>query len=127
MNFRLESRRLLRIAASLLFLLSVFGYLFPNWGNTVFSANENLFHLVTAVVAIVLTASSPTVRWWTVAGLAAVFLALGILGFSEPPPVDIHLKTRLIVAHLDLFDTIVHLIAGLVLTWLWLNRPKLVS
>ncbi len=110
-------KQTLKISGASLFLYAVFGYLFPEWGGTVFSNNENLAHLLVAIALVIVVELSA--RWQTrlIVLLAIFFLALGLYGFAHIAPADILFKNTLIPAHLDTFDNYVHVLLGLFFGW----------
>ncbi len=118
----MEMKSALKVFGTLLILLAVFGFLFPNWGHTVFTNNENLFHLLVGLAAILLAEFSSPVRQGSLLILALAFLALGVYGFVLKHPADFHIKH--VTAQLDLVDNILHLLFGLGFAWGWFNRLK---
>lgn len=115
-------KQILKIGSALLFLYAVFGYLFPFWGLSEFSHNENLWHLVLAIV-LNIAAELPK-RWqlWLIAVISLKFLALGLYGFGHTLPADITIRSWHISAHLDTFDNYSNTLLGLVFTWLYVTR-----
>lgn len=120
----MQTKQALKVLGTILFLYGIFGYLFPEWGGTVFSENENLFHLVTGLAAVFMSNFSLLHRKWTLLVLAILYLALGIYGFSAFLPADIHIKSVTIKAHIDEFDNYVNLIIGLISAYIWLQGRK---
>lgn len=117
-------KQILKISSALFFLYSVFGSLFPEWGGTVFSNNENLAHLITAIVLSI--AVELPARWqkWLVVLLALKLIALGLYGFGHVAPADIFIQRLTIPAHLDIFDNYSNILIGLFFAWLWLHRRQ---
>ncbi len=118
----MQTKSALKIIGTSLFLYGVFGFLFPHWHNTFFTNNENLFHLLTGLVALVLAESSALHRRWTLVILALLYLVLGLTGFSLNHPADFHIKHS--TAQLDEFDNYVHILFGLLLAWFWLTSQR---
>lgn len=118
----MNSKSALKVIGTLLLLWGIFGYLFPNWHTTIFTNNENLWHVITGLVFIFMANFSPSYRRWTIFIGALLYLILGLYGLALKHPSDFHLKT--ITAQLDLFDNILHLIFALALSWNWLNKKN---
>lgn len=118
-------KQILKISSALFFLYAVFGYLFPEWGGTVFSNNENLAHLITAIVLSIAVELPAKWQKWIVFVLAIKLIALGLYGFGHVAPADIMLKNTLIPTHLDTFDNYSNIVLGLVFAWLWVSRRKI--
>jgi len=118
----MNSKSVLKVLGTLLFLFGVFGYIFPNWHHTVFTNNENLFHVVTGLAAIMLASATINYRRYTLLTWAAVYLLLGIYGFALKHPADFHIKH--ITAQLDVVDNYLHILFGLAFAWYWLNFRK---
>lgn len=118
----MSTQQALRVLGTLLFLYGVFGYIFPEWGKTLFSNNENLFHVLTGLGALLLANFSPSHRRLTLLVLALLYLGLGIYGFTLAQPTDFRLKA--ITAQLDDVDNYIHVAFGLAFAWFWLNARK---
>jgi hypothetical protein len=118
----MSSKQVLKVLGTLLFLFGVFGYIFPHWGHVQFTNNENLWHVVTGVIAIMMASVSPQNRRYTLLIWAALYLILGIYGFALKHPADFHIKH--ITAQLDMVDNYIHVLIGLVFAWFWLNNRK---
>jgi uncharacterized membrane protein len=118
----MTTKSMMKVFGTLLFLFGIFGYLFPDWGKTIFSNNENLAHILLGLLLIV-TAELPLLwQKWIVSLVGVFFLFLAIYGFSHVAPTDIHVKKTIITAHLDPFDNYFNLIVGLMLAWLMIGR-----
>ncbi len=118
----MQTKSTLKVLGTLLFLLGVFGYIFPHWQETFFTNNENLFHVLTGFGAIMFASASTLYRRYTFAILMVLYLALGIYGFTLKQPSDFHIKR--VTAQLDLVDNIIHLGAGLAFGWFWLRNRQ---
>lgn len=120
----MTTKQIFKISSAFLFLYSVFGYLFPEWGGTVFSNNENLAHLITAIILSI--AVELPYRWqkWLVLIIAFKFIVLGLYGFAHVAPTDIALKNKLIPAHLDTFDDYSNITIGLAFAWIWIKNRR---
>lgn len=110
-------KQVLKVSGTLLFLFAIFGYLFPEWGRTEFSNNENLFRLI--IAGLLVLAAELSVKWRrvTLAIVTLAFLALGIYGFTRYLPADVVIRTLTIPAHLDKFDNYLHVLLGLFFGW----------
>jgi hypothetical protein len=118
----MQTRPALKVLGTLLFLYGVFGYIFPHWGKVVFTNNENLFHVLTGVGAILFASATPPRRKITLFALALLYLGLGIYAFTIKHPMDFHIKN--ISAQLDEVDNYIHIIIGLTFAWFWLGSRK---
>ncbi len=118
-------KQILKISSALFFLYSVFGYLFPAWGGIVFSNNENLAHLITAIVLSIAVELPAKWQKWIVFVLSLKLIVLGLYGFGHVAPADIVIKSTVIPAHLDSFDNYSNVVIGLLFAYLWIkNRSK---
>jgi hypothetical protein len=119
----METKSVLKVFGTLLLLLSLFGYLFPDWGKVDFTNNENLAHLLLALLAFFMATFSNSIRAKAIFGFSLLFLLWGLYGFMLPKPTDFHLGV--ITMQLDEFDNYLHLVMGLALSWFWLPLVKL--
>jgi hypothetical protein len=111
--------QVLKVGGTILFLFGVFGYIYPKWGGTQFTNNENLFHVLTGLIAVFLAELSAPKQRIAIAVLALIYIALGVYGFALKQPTDFHIGT--IKAQLDLFDNIAHVVIGLGWAWFYLR------
>lgn len=118
----MQTKPTLRVLGTLLFLYGAFGYIFPQWGQTVFTNNENLFHVLTGLGAILYSHSSVKRARNTLFILALAYLALGIYGFTLRQPTDFKIKR--ITAQLDETDNYTHAVIGVAFAWFWLKAKK---
>jgi hypothetical protein len=118
----MTTKQILKILGTLLFLYGVFGYIFPHWGHVQFTNNENLWHVTTGLIAIIMASASLPSRRNTLLVLALLYLVLGIYGFTLHHPTDFHIKH--ITAQLDTFDNYAHVVIGLIFSWFWLSNRK---
>ncbi len=118
----MTTKSVLKILGSILLLLSVFGYLFPKWGKVDFTNNENLFYLLTALVALFFAQFNPRVRKTILFIFAIAFLILGLYGFTLKHPTDFRIGTM--KAQLDLIDNLINLGFGLAFAWFGFQHAK---
>jgi hypothetical protein len=118
----ISSKQILKVGGTLLFLFGVFGYIYPKWGNVQFSNNENLFHVITGLLAVLMAEFSVQKQRIAMLVLVLIYLALGIYGFYLKQPTDFHIKN--VTAQLDLFDNISHTLIGLAWAWFWLRTKS---
>jgi hypothetical protein len=120
----MQTKPSLTILATLLFLLGVFGYIFPTWHNTHFTNNENLFHVLIAVVLWMVAGADAKKRMLGLLLSALVFLAFGIFGFTlKQPLILIHHRQFM---QLDEVDNYFHIVFGLAFAWVWLRNRRAV-
>lgn len=115
----ISTKQILKVGGTLLFLFGVFGYIFPKWGGTQFSNNENLFHVVTGLLAVFIAELSLQKQRLALIVLALIYIAIGVYGFYLKQPTDFHLGK--VTAQLDLFDNIAHVVIGLAWSWFYLR------
>lgn len=117
------TQQALKVLGTLLLLWGIFGFLFPQWGNVQFTNNENLFHILIGLLAILMAEFSPFTRRWSLLLLAVIFLTLGIYSFTLETPTDFQVWR--VAAQADLVDNVIHTLFGLGFAWFWLqSRPK---
>lgn len=104
---------------TILLLLGVFGYIFPQWDSVQFTNNENLFHVLTGLLLVMLAGLPLAKQKWLILVYGLAYLGLGIYGFTLNQPADFHIKA--ITAQLDLFDNYFHVVVALAFAWLWLR------
>ncbi len=112
-------KQALNVLGTLLFLLGVFGYIYPDWHSVQFTNNENLFHVLMGVGAVFGANLSASSRKNALLILSLILLAIGIYGFTLKHPTDFRLKN--VTAQLDLIDNVIHVLFGLSFAWFWLQ------
>ncbi|HEY1074339.1 MAG TPA: hypothetical protein VGE59_01395 [Patescibacteria group bacterium] len=121
----MQTKQALKVLGTFLFLLGVFGYIFPNWKSVHFTNNENLFHVISGLIAITASNLKPRGRTITLGLLIVFYLAWGIWGFTLHAPLDakILIKNKInLSTQLDTIDNYLHILFGLGFAWSWLNR-----
>jgi hypothetical protein len=118
----MKSQQALKVFGTLIFLLGYFGYLFPEWRQTVFTNNENLFHVLTGLLAIMLASFSLITRKRSIVLLGLIYFALGIYGFTLKDPTQHIFKPWLV--KLDEIDNYLHVLAGLAFAWAHLSNRE---
>lgn len=115
----MQTKPVLKVLGTLLLLLGIFGYTFPEWGPIRFTNNENLFHVLSAFALLFLSQFKPNVHKWVLVIFALLYLALGVGGFTLKNPSDFRLKN--ITMQLDTVDSVAHVGFGLAFAWFWLK------
>ena len=119
----MQTKQPLTVLGTLIFLLGVFGYIFPIWHATRFTNNENLLHVVIAVLLWLAAAWDAKKRVGSLLVAALLFLALGVYGFTLKDP-NYFVNSRLFI-RFDAVDNYIHAIGALIFTWFWLqNRHR---
>jgi len=116
----MQSKQALTVLGTILFLYGVFGYIFPHWGHVEFTNNENLFHVITGLAAVLMANFSDMYRRYTFLIVALLYLALGVYGFTLRQPTAFHIKH--ITAQIDMIDNYIHGVIGLAFAWYWLRN-----
>lgn len=118
----MQTKQPLTVLGTLIFLVGVFGYIFPVWQTTRFTNNENLLHVVLGVVLLISASLSQQKRHMILILSALLLLALGLAGFSLKDP-NYFVNNRLVI-RFDEVDNYLHCLFALALGWAWVNRRK---
>ncbi len=118
----MQTKQPLTVLGTLIFLLGVGGYIFPTWQATRFTNNENLLHVIIALLLWLAAAWEPKKRLASLLVAALVFLALGIYGFTLKD-LNYFVNNRLFF-RFDAVDNYVHCVFALAFAWFWLKNRK---
>ncbi len=116
------SKSAMKVCGTFLLLLGYFGYLFPHWKGTVFTNNENLFHIVIGLTVLIFSGLGVEKRRAAVAALAVSFWTWGVFGFS--PALQARFPLSRLDWQLDDVDNYLHVLIGLALAWVWLAGSR---
>lgn len=116
----MQTKSALNTLGTLLFLLGVFGYIFPRLPHTFFSNNENLFHVVAGLVLLGLASGATALRRKTLFVASILFLIIGLYGFFAGNPEFVQIRKLSFDTYLNEADNYIHIGLGLALAWFWI-------
>ncbi len=120
----MQTKQGLTILGTLLLLVGVFGYIFPHLPSTTFHNNENLFHVVAAILSLGFASAVAKTRNRALLAYAVIFWVLGLYGFFASNPDYLHIKSYSYAISLDTADNYLHIVFGLAYAWTWLRFRK---
>ncbi len=121
----MSTKTSLQFLGTMLLLFSIFGFLFPELGSTIFTPTEIWFTLISSIVLFICATTAQNIQRWTLLISSIIFLGLGLFAIALANPTDFVIPKTRIEPHLDTSDAIIYGLIFLVCAWSWLqSRPS---